>query len=107
MSPEVCPVPRTVVVSEDSSVLSHASTRVLHRYPNGVALVETDAPVPEAGDSGETQVPTGLRFDGVTDAGITRARRRLLPKGDADEPTRPPTSETGRSVSAYVEFVAQ
>lgn len=99
-------MPRTILVTKDSPILSHISTRVLNLYPNGATLVVTDAPVPETGDSGEINISPGLNLE-VADEVVDKARKRFLLTRDVVAEGEIPAPETETSVSAYVEFIGQ
>ena len=96
---------RTVLVPKDSSLLRHSSTRVLNRYPNGSALVVTDAPISETGDSGEVNVSPGFHLDGPSGAHPKRARQGFQPNEPVFAARERPAAEDEGLISAYIEFI--
>ena len=95
---------RTVLIAADSPVGRHASTRVLNRYLNGTQLVLTDAPVAEAGGSGEIAVGSGLNVD-RTPSELAGARQRFTVRESSHAPARETAGAAEASLSAYVEFI--
>jgi hypothetical protein len=82
---------RTVIVSAQSPILHHRSTRCLHTYENGDCLVQTAAPQLETGESDETPVLHGLALPQVeSNQGATR----MSTEADATEP-----------IQAYLELI--
>lgn len=98
---------RIVIVPQDSPILQHTSTQVIHIYANGDRLVATEAVLPESGASSEQPVERGLRLAQGNDADLDQARERLAALQLLPESEATPSLLNGATPSllAYVEFV--
>jgi subtilisin family serine protease len=91
------------IVPPDAEILRDEHTTRLHTYADGQVLVETAAPLPEAGSGAAQPVARGLRLVTGSPADLARARARLDAAPRAAAPA-PESDQTG-DLLAYVELV--